>query len=131
LLKPQYAHAIDTLGGRPLAELLKKVAPGGSVAACGNAASLALDTTVLPFILRGVNLLGVDSVEIPLDAKLATWQKLATEWRCPVTERHVLDIGRDQLDPCLKAMLNGTSHFNGRIVLDHSLTKRSSSSSSL
>jgi len=120
LLKPEYAHAIDTVGGDPLAELLKKTLPGGSVAACGNAAGLAFETTVLPFILRGINLLGVDSVEISLEEKQAAWSKLANEWRCPVTEQHVMEIGRHDLDEYLKAMLKGKS--SGRVVLDHSMT---------
>ena len=70
LLKLAFDHAIDTVGGSPLVELLKQVRPGGSVACCGLVAGSALNgLTVLPFILRGINLLGVDSVEIPLDLK--------------------------------------------------------------
>lgn len=121
LLRPDYAHAIDTVGGKPLAEILKKIAPGGSVAACGNAAGLKVDTSVLPFILRGVQLLGVDSVEISLEEKHRMWIKLATDWRCPVTETSVREIGRHEIDGCLKAMLRGES--TGKILLDHSLTK--------
>mmetsp|Transcript_22409 Transcript_22409/g.52849 ORF Transcript_22409/g.52849 Transcript_22409/m.52849 type:complete len:414 (-) Transcript_22409:2283-3524(-) len=119
LLKPEYAHAIDTVGGPPLAELLKKVANGGSVACCGNAAGLDLPTSVLPFILRGVNLLGVDSVEIPMEEKKGIWSKLASEWRCPKTESSAKVIGRDDLDTSLKAYLKGQS--SGKTVLDHSL----------
>jgi hypothetical protein len=68
-----------------------------------------------------VALLGVDSVEISLQEKESMWTKLATDWRCPITEQHARDIGRHELDGCLKAMLQGES--SGRIVLDHSLTK--------
>ncbi|CAB9508512.1 Acrylyl-CoA reductase AcuI [Seminavis robusta] len=125
LLKPIYAHGIDTVGGSPLAELLKQIQPGGSVACCGLVAGAQLETTVLPFILRGVQLLGVDSVEIPLDAKKAVWDKLATDWSCPQTEASAVDIGRHQLDPYLKAFLKGAS--SGKVVLDHSLTTTSSS----
>ena len=109
----------QTVGGLPLAELLKKVASGGSVACCGNAAGLDLPTSVLPFILRGVNLLGVDSVEIPLEEKKQIWSKLASEWRCPKTESSAKVIGRDDLDTSLKAYLKGQS--SGKIVLDHSI----------
>lgn len=81
MLRPSWAGAVDTAGGDMLAEVLKQIMPGGSVAACGLVAGFALNTTVLPFILRGINLLGVDSVEIPLAQKEAVWQKLAGEWK--------------------------------------------------
>jgi len=119
LLRPVFANAVDTVGGTPLAELLKRIQPGGSVAICGLVAGPQLATTVFPFILRGVNLLGVDSVEIPRADKEAIWQKLAGPWKCPKTEASARDIGRSQLDACLKAFLAGTS--SGKLVLDHSL----------
>lgn len=119
LLKPAFAHAVDTVGGEPLAELLKQIRPGGSVACCGLVAGPQVQTTVLPFILRGVNLLGVDSVEIPLAEKQAVWDKLASEWRCPQTEQSARTIGRSGLDKALQAFLKGESA--GKIVLDHGL----------
>lgn len=119
MLKPVFANAIDTVGGTPLAELLKQIKPGGSVTCCGLVAGPQLQTTVLPFILRGVNLLGVDSVEIPLDQKAAIWQKFSGEWACDVTEKTARVTGRDQLDTLLKAFLTGESA--GKIVLSHEL----------
>ncbi|SFM56085.1 YhdH/YhfP family quinone oxidoreductase [Marinobacter zhejiangensis] len=119
LLKPAYANAIDTVGGAPLAELLKQIQPGGSVACCGLVAGAQLETTVLPFILRGVNLLGVDSVEIPLEDKVAVWEMLSGEWACPVTEQHRRTIGRAELAGSLSSFLKGESV--GKVVLDHSL----------
>ncbi len=119
LLKPQFANAIDTVGGSPLAELLKQIRPGGSVACCGLVAGPQLETTVLPFILRGVNLLGVDSVEIPLTEKQAVWSRFAADWACPKTEQAARDIGRGQLGSALQAFLKGESA--GKIVLDHGL----------
>lgn len=118
LIKPAFANAVDTVGGGPLAELLKQIQPGGSVSCCGLVAGPGLQTTVLPFILRGVNLLGVDSVEIPLAEKEAVWKKFAGEWACPKTEASARDIGRKDLDGALKAFLRGES--SGKIVLDHS-----------
>eukprot|EP00579_Thalassiosira_antarctica_P004514 CAMPEP_0201886762 /NCGR_PEP_ID=MMETSP0902-20130614/23099_1 /ASSEMBLY_ACC=CAM_ASM_000551 /TAXON_ID=420261 /ORGANISM="Thalassiosira antarctica, Strain CCMP982" /LENGTH=340 /DNA_ID=CAMNT_0048416467 /DNA_START=75 /DNA_END=1097 /DNA_ORIENTATION=+ len=126
MLKPLFANAVDTVGGSPLAELLKQIQPGGSVACCGLVAGMGLETTVLPFILRGVNLLGVDSVEIPLAQKQAVWEKLAGEWACPKTEASAVDIGRHQLDDYLKAFLKGESSGK-KIVLDHSLTEGATS----
>ncbi|NWN90511.1 YhdH/YhfP family quinone oxidoreductase [Marinobacter adhaerens] len=119
VVKPAFANAVDTVGGSPLAELLKQIQPGGSVSCCGLAAGPKLDTTVLPFILRGINLLGVDSVEIPRNEKEAVWKKLAGDWKCPKTEASVKNIGRADLDGALKAFLKGESA--GKIVLDHAI----------
>lgn len=118
MLKPVFGNAIDTVGGTPLAELLKQIKPGGSVSCCGLVAGPQLQTTVLPFILRGVNLLGVDSVEIPLADKQAVWAKFSAEWACPKTEQSARDIGRSELDAALKAFLGGASV--GKTVLHHS-----------
>lgn len=117
MAKPVYAGAVDTVGGSPLAELLKYILPGGSVSCCGLVAGPQLQTTVLPFILRGVNLLGVDSVEIPLAEKQAVWDKLSGPWACKHAENMARDIGKTELDKALKAFLNGAS--SGKIVLDH------------
>jgi putative YhdH/YhfP family quinone oxidoreductase len=119
MLKPVFANAVDTVGGAPLAELLKQIIPGGSVSCCGLVAGAQLQTTVLPFILRGINLLGIDSVEIPLVHKSAVWQKFSNEWACPETEQSARIVGRDQLDTSLKAFLKGESA--GKIVLSHTL----------
>ena len=119
LVRPEFAGAVDTVGGAALAELLKRIKPGGSVSCCGLVAGTELQTTVLPFILRGVNLLGVDSVEIPAAEKQGIWDKLSGPWRCPKTEASARDIVRSELDSALKAFLAGESH--GKIVLDHKL----------
>ena len=87
MLKPRWAGAVDTLGGEPLASVIKSTAYGGSVACCGLAASTDLPLSVFPFILRNVRLLGVDSVEQPLAVKAAIWQRLATDWRLPQLEQ--------------------------------------------
>ncbi|WP_404362441.1 YhdH/YhfP family quinone oxidoreductase [Marinobacter sp.] len=119
MLRPDYAGAVDTVGGSVLAELLKRVKPGGSVSCCGLVAGTDVQTTVLPFILRGINLLGVDSVEIPVADKKAIWQKLSGPWACPRTEADARVIGKSDLDDALSAFLKGESR--GKIVLDHSL----------
>jgi len=117
MLKPAFANAVDTVGGAPLAELLKQVQPGGSVSCCGLVAGIELPITVLPFILRGVNLLGIDSVEIPLADKHVIWDKLAGPWGCPQTEKSAKVIGRSDLASALEAFLAGKS--SGKIVLEH------------
>jgi len=118
MLKPVFANGVDTVGGAPLAEMLKQILPGGSVSCCGLVAGPQLETTVLPFIIRGNNLLGVDSVEIPLSEKQLVWDRLSGDWACPATEASARDIGRAELDSALSAFLKGQS--SGKIVLDHS-----------
>ena len=80
MLKESYAAAVDVAGGTTLVNVIKSLSYGGSVAACGLVDSPALSATVLPFILRGVNLLGVDSVELPLAQKQQIWNLFANEW---------------------------------------------------
>lgn len=78
--KPVWAAAVDTVGGDILGNLLKSIRYGGSVACCGMVAGPQFTTSVFPFILRGVNLLGVDSVELPLDVKQDIWNLLGGKW---------------------------------------------------
>ncbi len=75
----RWAGAVDTVGGKVLATVLTQMAYGASVAACGNAGGVELGTTVLPFILRGVNLLGVDSVMCPAPQRKEAWARLARD----------------------------------------------------
>ena len=72
-----WAGAIDTVGGTVLARVLSQIQYGGAVAACGLAGGYQLATTVMPFILRNVALLGIDSVQCPFEKRLAAWQQLA------------------------------------------------------
>ncbi|MGH1504474.1 MAG: MDR family oxidoreductase [Acidimicrobiales bacterium] len=78
LLGERWAGCIDAVGGDTLAHVLAEMAYGGSVAACGLAGGNGLATTVIPFLLRGVNLLGIDSVQCPRDERLVIWDRLAT-----------------------------------------------------
>jgi acrylyl-CoA reductase (NADPH) len=75
----RWAGAVDTVGGKVLAAVLTQMAYGASVAACGNAGGADLPTTVLPFILRGVNLLGIDSVMCPAPQRKEAWARLARD----------------------------------------------------
>jgi len=117
LQKPRFAAVLDTVGGSPLAESLKWVLPGGSVSTCGMVAGTDINTSVFPFILRGVNLLGIDSVEIPLTLKSRIWGRLAGEWRCPRIEETVREIGLGELEATLSAFIEGRSP--GKVVLTH------------
>lgn len=75
--KERWAAAVDSVGSQTLATVLSQTRYGGSVAACGLAGGNDLPTTVLPFILRGVNLLGIDSVMCPAERRATAWQRLA------------------------------------------------------
>lgn len=79
MLSERWAGAVDTVGGDMLAHVLAEMRYGGSVAACGLAGGAGLKTTVLPFILRGVNLLGVDSVMCPREPRRAAWARIAKD----------------------------------------------------
>jgi len=116
MLKETWAGAVDVAGGTGLTNIIKSLRYGGSVACCGLVASPAFETSVFPFILRGVNLLGVDSVNLPLTTKSALWQKLATDWQLAQLSDLATDITFDDLLPSLDAVLAGKSR--GRLVLN-------------
>ncbi len=116
MLKEDWAAAVDVVGGHTLSNVIKSLRYGGSVAACGLVQSPAFEATVLPFILRGVNLLGVDSVQLPITVKFALWHKLAVEWKLDNLDEICTEIGFDDLESSLNQVLNGGA--NGRFVLD-------------
>lgn len=117
LSKELWAGAVDAVGGDILFNIVKSLKYGGSVACCGLVASPQFQATVFPFILRGVNLLGVDSVNLPLAHKSQLWNKLATNWKPAGLAKLETQLGRSGLDAALKTVLAGKS--TGRLVLAH------------
>jgi putative YhdH/YhfP family quinone oxidoreductase len=115
LQKPRWAGVVDTVGGNILATALKTAKYAGLVAACGNAMSHELNVNVFPFILRGVSLLGVDSVEIPMRARQMAWQKLAGEWSIDVGSL-VTEVSLAELDPKIDEILKGG--IRGRVLVN-------------
>ncbi|HSK29292.1 MAG TPA: YhdH/YhfP family quinone oxidoreductase [Candidatus Limnocylindria bacterium] len=113
--KARWAGAVDTVGGNILATALKTTKYGGLVAACGNAMSADLNVSVYPFILRGVSLLGVDSVEIPMRARQMAWNKLASEWSIDLA-KIVTEVSLEELNPKIDEILKGG--IRGRVVVD-------------
>ena len=109
--KATWAGAVDNLGGDLLAWLLSTSKIGGRVAAVGLAADMKLSTSVAPFILRGVHLLGVDSVNCPMDLRQTLWNKLAVAWRPDRVHDQVRTIDFDDLpthfDAYIKGMVRG------------------------
>ncbi|GIW26776.1 MAG: quinone oxidoreductase [Meiothermus sp.] len=111
----RFAGAVDTVGGAVLAGVLPRVAYGGSVAACGNAGGAKLETTVFPFILRGVNLLGIDSVMCPKEKRLLAWQRLARELPKPLLEATLQTVSLEEVPALAQAILQG--RVRGRVVV--------------
>ena len=114
--KGQWAGAIDNLGGDYLTWLTRTVDYGGNIACIGLAASPALNTTVLPFILRAICLLGINSVDTPRATRLAVWSRIASDLK----PRHLDRIGHrtislDELPGSFQAYLDGT--VTGRTVV--------------
>ena len=109
--KATWAGAVDNLGGDLLAWLLSTMKVGGTVGAVGLAADARLPTTVMPFILRGVALLGADSANCPMHLRQKVWNKLAVDWRPDRVHDLVRTIDFDELpthfDPYLKGMVRG------------------------
>ena len=116
LLAERWCGAVDVVGGATLSNVIKSLKYGSSVAACGLVQSPQLQATVLPFILRGVNLLGVDSVELPLTQKQSTWLKLASDWKLDNLADVCEEISLQQLDNSLKTVLAGGAQ--GRFLLN-------------
>jgi acrylyl-CoA reductase (NADPH) len=114
--KTKWAHGIDTLGGNYLTGLLKQLKPGGGVASVGLAASAEISMTVIPFITRGVSLLGVDSVYIPLEDKKHIWQRVATDMKLPNLHSYQQEISLAQTPEYLDRFLQ--SQVVGRYVVN-------------
>jgi acrylyl-CoA reductase (NADPH) len=114
--KTRWAGAVDCVGGEVLAGVLRSVRYGGAVAACGNTGGVKLPTTVLPFILRGVSLLGVDSVQTPIAERKKTWKRLADDLRPPhLDETIAREIDLEGLEDTLTAILRG--ELSGRTIV--------------
>jgi acrylyl-CoA reductase (NADPH) len=115
--KARWGGAVDCLGGDTLTYLTRTVQPLGNIACIGLAQSTALITTVLPLILRGVSLLGINSVEVPREWRLAVWEKLAGEWKLPWLERLIVRevIGLDAVPNACAELIAGKAR--GRYVV--------------
>jgi len=116
LEKTRWAGVVDCVGGEVLAGAIRGLKYGGAVAACGNTGGVKLPMTVLPFILRGVSLLGVDSVQTPIQERTETWKRLAGDLRPPHLDdaiAHETDL--DGLEDALTRILAG--ELSGRTIV--------------
>jgi putative YhdH/YhfP family quinone oxidoreductase len=107
MLKSVYAGVIDTVGGNILATALKSLNYGGAAAICGLVASPDLPTSVLPFILRGNTLFGIDSAECPMPLRQEIWKKVATEYKPINLSLLATEITLEEVPKKLDIMLNG------------------------
>ena len=113
-----WGGVVDTVGGQILVNAVKSLRYGMSLAACGLVASAEIPATVLPFILRHVNLLGVDSVELPLKQKAVIWNKLAGEWRLDGLDDLVVPLTLDTLSDAIDRILAGQMVGRGLVHLN-------------
>ena len=116
MLKGRWGGVVDTVGGNILATAIKSTKEEGSIACCGNAMSADLAMSVFPFILRGVSLLGVNSVDIPIGERLLAWQKLAQDWKLDLSSDLVSECSLEELSPKIDQILKGG--VRGRIVVN-------------
>ena len=114
--KERWAGAIDSVGGTTLAHLLTQMAYRGSVAAVGLAGGNKLETTVIPFLLRGVNLLGIDSVMCPAAQRKAAWQRLTTDLPMEKLDGMINEATLGDLQHLAGEILKG--QIKGRVVVD-------------
>jgi putative YhdH/YhfP family quinone oxidoreductase len=110
-----YAAAVDCVGGNTLANVLKRLHYGSAVAASGLTGGTAIPTSVMPFILRGVALLGIDSVQTPMDVRRSVWGRIASDLKPAGLESIGHSIGLNDLDRVLTAILAG--EVSGRYVV--------------
>lgn len=110
-----WAGAVDCVGGVTLANVLARIRYGGAVAASGLTGGTQIPTTVMPFILRGVSLLGIDSVQTPIERRREIWGRLAGDLKPDGIESIGRQIGLDDLDGVLTSILQGG--VSGRYVV--------------
>lgn len=112
----RWSGVVDTVGGEMLAGALRTLAYGASVAACGNAGGFEVKTTVLPFILRGNNVLGIDSLPVPQARRIAIWNRIATDLPKSAIERTMEVIGLEQARARAEDIL--AARTTGHLVVD-------------
>ena len=121
LLKTQWNGVIDNVGGLPLSTALKTTKPGGVITTCGNVAGAELSTTVFPFILRGLRLIGIDSQNCPYDLRKKLWELLASDWKLPNLNAGLKEVSMEEMRNEIELILR--SEVKGRIVLRHKVAE--------
>lgn len=115
MLKERWAGAVDVVGGQMLVAALKSTRYGGAVTCCGLVGSTDLAMNIYPFILRGVSLIGIDSVNCPMEPRLQVWERLAGAWRPEHLATVANEVTLEHLEEKLQAILQG--NLRGRTVI--------------
>lgn len=118
MLKERWAGCVDVVGGDTLAAAIKATRYGGVVTCCGLVGAIDLPLNVYPFILRGVSLLGIDSVQCPMEPRLQVWEQLAGEWKPEQLSSMVTEVALEGLEEKIQAILKGG--ISGRVLVKHS-----------
>ncbi|MFL2834241.1 MAG: MDR family oxidoreductase [Alphaproteobacteria bacterium] len=114
--KERWAGAIDSVGSQTLVNILAQISYGGGVAACGLAQGMDLPSTVMPFILRNVALLGVDSVMAPMNKRERAWERLSSDINIKKLEEMIVNTTLDQVEVLAEEILKGK--IKGRVVVN-------------
>jgi len=112
----RWAGCVDAVGGSTLAAILPHIRYGGSVAACGLAGGTKLETTVIPFLLRGVNLLGIDSVMCSAERRKEAWSRIVRDLPLEKLDAMIRPAKLADLPALAPEILAG--HIRGRVVVD-------------
>lgn len=107
LLPARWAAAVDTVGGHPLATILRSIDYRGCVAACGLVAGTDLNLTIYPFILRGAMLAGIDSAKCPRPERMEMWKLLSGPWHVPQLDAIAQEVSLDELPDRIQQILTG------------------------
>ena len=118
LQKPIYSGGIDAVGGKILANLICSTSQRAAIACCGMVGGVSLDTSIFPFILRGLTLFGIDSAESLIDVKDEIWNNFSSSWKLENIDENIKDISLDELPDEINKILKGDQIGRVRIVYD-------------
>jgi alcohol dehydrogenase len=107
LSKPRWAGGVDAVGSDILSNLITATHQRAAIACCGMVGGINLNTSIFPFILRGLSLLGIDSAETLIEVKKEIWHNFATDWKLEKINDQIKDIGLDELDLEIEKILKG------------------------
>ena len=118
LQKPIYAGGIDAVGGKILSNLICSTTQRAAIACCGMVGGLSLDTSIFPFILRGLSLFGIDSAESLLEVKEEVWKSFSSNWKLENIDQNIKNISLDDLPSEIEKILKGKQIGRVRVVYD-------------
>ena len=118
LQKPIYSGGIDAVGGKILSNLICMTSQRAAIACCGMVGGLSLETSIFPFILRGLSLFGIDSAESLIETKEEVWENFASSWKLEMIDNNIKNISLDELPSEIDKILKGEQIGRVRIAYD-------------